>query len=105
MILIWFKRALSCGGLSVRGGGLAPLGPALPRGVVDGDTGLDVIDVHVEADALPVVLHAEGLHQHAAGHQIVPLKDGGHPVEHVVDRKSTRLNSSHRSLSRMPSSA
>ena len=26
-------------------------------------------------------------------------------LRHVIDRKSTRLNSSHRSLSRMPSSA
>ena len=73
-------------GLGVLRRGLIPLGPALPGGVVDGDAGLDVVDVHVEAHALPVVLHAEGLHQHAAGHQIVPLKDGGHPVEHVVVR-------------------
>ena len=73
-------------GLGVLRRGSLALGPALPGGVVDGDAGLDVVDVHVEAHALPVVLHAEGLHQHAGGHQIVPLKDGGHPVEHVVVR-------------------
>ena len=39
----------------------------------------------------------------AATHTIVPLKDR-HPAG-VLDRKSTRLNSSHERLSRMPSSA
>ena len=33
------------------------------------------------------------------------LRDERFPTEHFGDRKSTRLNSSHRSLSRMPSSA
>ena len=34
-----------------------------------------------------------------------PIFDTSHRYDRIVDRKSTRLNSSHRSLSRMPSSA
>ena len=50
------------------------------------------------------------------GRMVVPFALGGQaslqwtgpnidPADIIVDRKSTRLNSSHRSLSRMPSSA
>ena len=35
----------------------------------------------------------------------VPVSDGHTAAVFITDRKSTRLNSSHRSLSRMPSSA
>ena len=35
------------------------------------------------------------------GVAVVPIED----LNQIIDRKSTRLNSSHRSLSRMPSSA
>ena len=43
-----------------------------------------------------------GLGAHAQNKIAAPMKDVNQVVE---DRKSTRLNSSHRSLSRMPSSA
>ena len=39
------------------------------------------------------------------GVNFVNLRDAGDPVEIAADRKSTRLNSSHRHTSRMPSSA
>ena len=39
-------------------------------------------------------------------YEYVNLREGAHQKpEYKADRKSTRLNSSHRSLSRMPSSA
>ena len=38
-------------------------------------------------------------------HGLTTLDANGNPVRPAIDRKSTRLNSSHRSLSRMPSSA
>ena len=59
---------------------------ALAGGVVDGHTGLDIVDVDVETHALALVLHGPALHLHAAGHQIVPLKHRGHPVEHMIVR-------------------
>ena len=36
---------------------------------------------------------------------ILEIKVGGKPLVYLEDRKSTRLNSSHERLSRMPSSA
>src|SRR5213079_3320806 len=41
----------------------------------------------------------------AAARQVVEYLDASHKILGVIDRKSTRLNSSHRLLSRMPSSA
>ena len=40
-----------------------------------------------------------------AGVEMARLPDGQLAVRNAADRKSTRLNSSHRALSRMPSSA
>ena len=40
-----------------------------------------------------------------AGRRVIALDNRGHGDSGKLDRKSTRLNSSHRSLSRMPSSA
>ena len=39
------------------------------------------------------------------GHEVSVVYDGNAGWELLQDRKSTRLNSSHRSISRMPSSA
>ena len=51
----------------------------------------------------PVVLiHGYPLSGRAWDKQVPALLDAGY---RVIDRKSTRLNSSHRALSRMPSSA
>ena len=58
--------------------------PAFAGGVVNLHPRLDVVHIHVEGNPVPFVLHGEGLHLHAAGHQVVPLKKGRHPVEHVV---------------------
>ena len=66
------------------GGGVLPLGPGVPGGVVDGHPRLGVEAQHVEADPCPVVLHAPGLHLHPPGDQVGALVDGGHPVEDVV---------------------
>ena len=76
----------AAGGLSGNGGlgHLLTAGGAGSGGVVDGNAGLHVVGVHAEGDPFPAVLHAVGLHQYAGGHQVVPLKDGGHPVEHMV---------------------
>ena len=64
---------------------------------------------HMPADADPVELqlltqqaHDEAVHFRLVKEVIEHIQ--GSPVD-VEDRKSTRLNSSHRSLSRMPSSA
>ena len=45
------------------------------------------------------------MHLHAVIKEIEPTQDEWYAAIHFLDRKSTRLNSSHRSLSRMPSSA
>ena len=74
----------TCGGWAGLDLPLFPFRPARAGGVVDADARLDVVDIDVEADALPLVLHAPGLHQHSAGHQIVPLIERGDPVEDVV---------------------
>ena len=51
------------------------------------------------ATSLAVLLHRRGLRT-----TLVDC-DFGLAVDHLLDRKSTRLNSSHSSVSRMPSSA
>ena len=59
---------------------------ALAGGVVDRDVGLQVVAVHVEADARAVVLHGRGFHMDPARHELVVLEDGPHAVDHVVAR-------------------
>ena len=61
------------------------LGPGLSGLVVDGDAGLDVVAVDAEGDF--VVLDGFGFQEHAGGDQVVPLKDGGDPVEDMVLRE------------------
>ena len=61
---------------------------------------VDVPEPFWLASALDVVVH---VHQVADGADIVG--DVGIAVDGVLDRKSTRLNSSHTTVSRMPSSA
>ena len=78
--------ALLLGCAAFTAGGCVLLQPAVAGGVVNGHAGLDVIAVDIEAHTLALVLHRHGLHLHSAGHQIVPLKDGGDPVENVVFR-------------------
>ena len=60
-----------------------------------------VVTLNIETVALPngVTVDLETI-RHPGASAVVPLKDDG-----TVDRKSTRLNSSHMSESRMPSSA
>ena len=64
------------------------------------DTGLGVANIKEVVDKLtmlPIFVVTTHVHwDHIGGHQY---------FENIGDRKSTRLNSSHRSLSRMPSSA
>ena len=50
---------------------------AVACGIVDDDAGLHVVAEDVEADALSTVFYGHGLHLNAAGHQVVPLEDGG----------------------------
>jgi len=65
---------------------LRSLLPALAGGVVDGDAGLDVVHIDIEADAFPLVLHRPSLHLDTAGYQVLTLEHRGHPVEDVVVR-------------------
>ena len=65
-----------------------------------------------ESAVLPVEVKAEFIARLAdAGHTVIETTSFVHPqwvpqlADAEEDRKSTRLNSSHRSLSRMPSSA
>ena len=60
--------------------------PAVSRGVIDGNTGLDVIGVDTEADALALVLHGPAFHQNAVGHQIGVGEHRRHPVQNMVVR-------------------
>ena len=62
------------------------------------------------ADARPVAVALECIHTYSLIHDDLPCMDDaalrrGRPSCHRADRKSTRLNSSHIPLSRMPSSA
>src|SRR6059036_4078230 len=59
-------------------------------------TTYDTLSLH---DALPI------LAQRAHGSAAPALDQRGKVPRHLLDRKSTRLNSSHRRFSRMPSSA
>ena len=72
--------------LAFPAGGNFPGSPAVPGGVVDFHPWLDIVHVHVKTDALSLVFHREALHFHTSGHQLVPLEQGRHPVEHVVLR-------------------
>ena len=58
--------------------------PALAGFVIDGDTGLVVVHEHIELDTGTFVFHTPGFHLYPPGHQVVPLKNGGHPVQHMV---------------------
>ena len=62
----------------------AALQGAVSGGVVDDHPRLDVVAEHIKADALALVLHGFGLHENPLGHQIIPFKNGGDPVEHMV---------------------
>lgn len=53
---------------------LRSLLPALAGGVVDGDAGLDVVHIDIEADAFPLVLHRPSLHLDTAGYQVLTLE-------------------------------
>ena len=58
---------------------------AFALAITQGADGIE-LDVQLTKDGIPVVIHDE-------------------TIDRVTDRKSTRLNSSHSSVSRMPSSA
>ena len=72
------------GGIRFLRGGVRLRQMALAGGVVDGDTGLDIVGVNGKAHALAAVLQRQGLHPNAPGHQLRALKVRCHPVEHVV---------------------
>ena len=59
---------------------------AFSGGVVDHNSGLNIIAVYIEAYAVSLVLNAVSLHLHAAGNKLVAVKDGGHSVENVIAR-------------------
>ena len=48
------------------------------------DARLGIVGIDAEADAFAFVFHAPAFHQHTLGHQVVPVKKGSHPVEHMV---------------------
>src|ERR1043165_2113764 len=79
--------------LSEAGAGLSPRTPAAMRGR------LDEIRRAAEASSLTAAVRARLL----AGLETAAAAIDGWPLEHLTDRKSTRLNSSHVALSRMPS--
>ena len=56
-------------------------------------------------DGLFYVIFDNLPHIACIGPELSPAASGNHMIVAERDRKSTRLNSSHRSLSRMPSSA
>ena len=58
--------------------------PALPCGVVDLHSGLDIVHIHIEADPGALVLHTVGLHLHAVGYQVEILENRRHPIEYMV---------------------
>ena len=52
-----------------------------------------------------LIAHGHAIERSAAPHEEMFRRLGRGEIDVLVDRKSTRLNSSHRALSRMPSSA
>ena len=62
----------------------AVCGVAVAGGVVNFNSRLVVVAIHMEAHAVAPVLHGPGLHLHPLGHQIVAAENGGHPVQHMV---------------------
>ena len=66
------------------GAGTAVCGVAVAGSVVDFNSRLVVVAIHMEAHAVAPVLHGPGLHLHPLGHQIVAAENGGHPVQHMV---------------------
>ena len=62
--------------------------------------GLGTVAILVSTDALPLSLIGEGLFEGVDSFALIAI-----PLFILTDRKSTRLNSSHRNTSRMPSSA
>ena len=53
-------------------------------GAASACVGLDIVDIDVEADARPLVLHAQSFHLYAAGNKCVAIVYGRHTVKHVV---------------------
>ena len=66
------------------GAGTAVCGVAIAGGVVNFNSRLVVVAIHMEAHAITAVLHRPGFHLHPLGHQIVAAENGGHPVQHMV---------------------
>ena len=60
--------------------------PAFACGVIDDHAGLGIVGIDAEADAFAFVLHGPAFHQHAFGNQVIPVENGGGPVENMVFR-------------------
>ena len=83
-----------------------PQAEALPLSVLHEDRDLVVVDKAAGMVVHPGAGHASGTLVNALLHRVKDLAGvGGELRPGIVDRKSTRLNSSHSGESRMPSSA
>ena len=60
--------------------------PAFTGSVVDGDSGLDIVHIHVKAHALSAILNRERLHLNASGHQFAAFENGSYPIKNMVLR-------------------
>ena len=70
------------GGCGALGGTLGQM--ALARHIINGNAGLHVVDVYVEADAIALILYRVSLHLYASRYQLISNKDGRHAEEHMV---------------------
>ena len=69
------------------------------------DVGVDLLDAHMRGDGDTPAPLIEVVVRHPLGGVAGSAEVAAHKPGRVADRKSTRLNSSHRVKSRMPSSA
>ena len=79
--------------------------PHSPAGASDAEAAEGRVYMVSGEDWDEIVAAANEAGDFESGERIVINMGPQHPSTHGVDRKSTRLNSSHESVSRMPSSA